>query len=265
MRNSHYWIDKEERAREALLHTERMQKKFSKEINECVQKTTVYLDEKISMPKKEVQRETKIVIEDLDTVSAIFKHKEENMAIAALNFSSYKEPGGMFLKGSKAQEECLCHESILYNVLKEFSNFYTINCKDKNKALYRNHALYTPDVIFSRNGVNTKCGIITCASPNKFTAKKYYNVSDSENYQFLNSRIKYILDISAKNGIDTLILGAYGCGAFGQDARDVASIFKEALKQYHFNMVIFAIPDGKDRNLRVFREIFKQEGNKVLR
>lgn len=32
---------------------------------------------------------------------------------AILNYASYKSPGGFFLEGSPAQEEALCHESIL--------------------------------------------------------------------------------------------------------------------------------------------------------
>ena len=46
---------------------------------------------------------------------------EEKESICALNFASYKNPGGKFMDGSSAQEECLCHESILYEVLSAVS------------------------------------------------------------------------------------------------------------------------------------------------
>ena len=50
---------------------------------------------------------------------------------------------------------------------------------------------------------------------------------------------------------------AYGCGVFGQDAKEVASIFKEYLNTTHkcFEKVIFAIPNGKDKNFEAFEMI----------
>ena len=88
----------------------------------------------------------KIEVVDMDSVSAIFQYAENNTAV--LNFASYKNPGGMFVNGSKAQEECLCHESFLYNVLKENQNYYNWNNQHKNRALYLNRALYSPNIKF---------------------------------------------------------------------------------------------------------------------
>ena len=67
-----------------------------------------------------------------------------------------------------------------------------------------------------------------------------------------------MLDIAKENEADLLILGAYGCGVFGQDAREVAETFKEYLDTSHkcFGKVVFAIPEGRDKNLEVFESIF---------
>lgn len=100
-------------------------------------------------------REVSVV--DLDTVSAIFRYKRKEKRTAILNFASYKNAGGMFLQGSSAQEESLCHASFLYNVLSEFKDYYAWNDKHKNRALYENRALYSPDVVFTNDSVGTLC------------------------------------------------------------------------------------------------------------
>jgi len=179
--------------------------------------------------------------------------------MAVLNFASYKNPGGMFLNGSKAQEECLCHESFLYNVLEQFrGDYYDWNNQHKNKALYLNRALYSYNIIFEKDGISKVCDVITCACPNKSAAQKYQNVSDEENLRVLKSRIKYVLDIAVENNVGTLILGAYGCGVFGQDAREVAQIFKDYLETTYncFDKVVFAVPEGRDGNYDKFVEVF---------
>jgi len=185
-----YWKDKQWRARQAQKHTELMAEKYSKEIQHSVDNTVIY-DGATFTPKADckVQNESGLAIDNLDSVSAIFKHNyDENEKIAVLNFASYKNPGGMFINGSKAQEECLCHDSFLYNVLKEFTDsYYARNNLYKNKALYMDRALYSPDVVFEVDGKLRKVDVITCAAPNKSAAQKYLNVTDEENYAIFDA------------------------------------------------------------------------------
>ena len=73
----------------------------------------------------------------------------------------------------------------------------------------------------------------------------------------LKQRIKFVLDVAEYNNVDTLILGAFGCGVFGQDPREVATIFNKELKTHNFNKIIFAIPSGHNDNYYWFNEILK--------
>ena len=61
--------------------------------------------------------------------------------------------------------------------------------------------------------------------------------------------------------VKTLILGAYGCGVFKQDATEVASIFKRLLaEEYHnFDKVVFAIPAKGSWNYHNFVKVFAEE------
>lgn len=138
--------------------------------------------------------------------------------------------------------------------------FYDWNNKNKNKALYLNRGLYSPGIVFCKDRENAICDVITCAAPNKSAARRYQYVQNEENTEVLKSRIKFVLDIAMENNVGTLILGAFGCGVFGQDAKEVAGIFKEYLGTTHkcFEKVIFAVPEGKDKNLESFKTVFNK-------
>ena len=249
-----YYPNKEERAKLAQNHTKEMEDLYKDEIKDCIDETLVYNANSKRLNNKQI-----IIVDEIDSVGAVFKYVNINEITAVLNFASYNNPGGNFINGSKAQEECLCHESYLYNVLKECMGYYKINHKNKNKCLYMDRALYSPNVRFTKECKDVFCDVITCAAPNKTAAQKYYDVSDEENSEVLKERIEFVLKIAQDNGVDNLILGAYGCGVFGQDPLEVAKIFKEFLlgKYKCFNKVIFAIPNKLEVNYRCFQRIFK--------
>lgn len=250
-----YWTNKAKMAERAVLHTQKMVDKYQAEIQECINNTQCFTDE-VDSHKNNKHLNNTIIIEDTDTVSSIFNHYNEGI-VAALNFASYKNAGGCFLGGSTAQEECLCHASYLYNVLKECDSYYEYNNKHKNNALYTNRALYTASIRFFKNQKSVCCDIITCAAPNYYAAYKYRRMDKASNSAALRQRIKFVLDIAEYNNVDTLILGAFGCGVFGQDPREVATIFNEELETHNFNKIIFAIPSGHNDNYYWFNEILK--------
>ena len=100
--------------------------------------------------------------------------------------------------------------------------------------------------------------LLTGEGPNKSAAQKYCHVSDEENYNALESRIRFVLHIAEKEKVDTLILGAYGAGVFGQDATEVAQIFKRLLIEefWTFEKIIFAIPDcSRNKNYKKFLDV----------
>lgn len=260
-----YWENKEKRAKKAVEWTQKMARQHPVAIKRAIEKTVTYLENQ-RFHDFDTNPDMEIELCDADSVRAILneariiEEEHSKKRLAVLNFSSFKNPGGMFEQGSKAQEECLCHESFLYNVLKEKMDFYEKNRKYTNRALYLNRALYTPDVTFGSLNFGVCCDVITCAAPNKSAAQKYCGVTAEENHQTLKSRIKFVLDIAREEEVDVLILGAYGCGVFGQNAIEVAKIFKEFLSTTHrcFDRVVFAIPDGRDKNLEKFKKVFEK-------
>lgn len=184
------------------------------------------------------------------TTNGIFQNAGKNITV--LNFASYKEAGGMYLEGSMAQEEALCSQSFLYNVLSKHQGYYDRNKElGLSRGLYQNRALYSPSVyFFDENGKEYKANVITCACPNRKVAQQYCGVTNEENYAVLKKRAEFVLDIAEKNRTSVLVLGAWGCGVFGQDVNEVARAFREALdsKYYSFQKVVFAIPEADKLN-----------------
>lgn len=184
-----------------------------------------------------------------------------------MNFANAHNPGGGFKLGANAQEEALCRCSTLYASItsKEASKMYLYN-NTHLKSVESDYMLYSPDVCVFRD---EKCelleepfmvSVVTLPAPNRYGAAMFatnQNVAET-----MIRRIKIMLRIATKNGHTNLVLGAWGCGAFGNKPEDVSSYFKKVLidEEYGrcFDAVRFAIygrTDGK--NIRVFREKFE--------
>lgn len=223
----------------ATNHIKKMLSLYDNEINESIQQSVVFRQ----LPEHTQQSGCEaVIVENMTTTEAIFKYADTDKITCALNFASFKYPGGGFITGNMAQEESLCHDSTLYAVIgsDKFKAEYEYNRKHTNNGLYEHMAIYSPDIIFDFPNESVYCDIITCAAPNYEAAKKN-NVSKEENDNAMRERIELILRLAEEHNVDILILGAWGCGVFGQNPISVAEMFSDALKKYKFGKVIFAI------------------------
>ena len=94
--------------------------------------------------------------------------------------------------------------------------------------------------------------MITCAAPNR-SVIKYGKITEQENDEALKSRIEFVVKIINKYAprLDAVVLGAFGCGVFKQDAARVAQLFNHAGLPTDVK-VVYAIPDRA--NLEKFRQ-----------
>lgn len=248
-----YYADKKQRAENAVKMTEEREKIYAKQINSSFRDTVLYnlFSQRINRtPNPDIE----IIMCDLDSVSAIKQYKLGKTAV--LNFASFTNPGGRYLDGSSAQAEALCEHSTLFNVLRKCEDYYKQNNREKNRGLYKNRLLYTPNVIFDDE---VECDVVTCAAPNYSLALRYGNFSDEENTVALRERIEMILNAADTEKVDTFILGAFGCGVFKQDAAEVAMLFAKNLVSggYGFKRVVFAVPKGLNSyNYDEFNKLF---------
>lgn len=214
------------------------------------------------------RHKTLIKVWQKNTVDALMQKMDmnENALAGVLNFASYRHAGGGFIKGAFAQEEAFCHSTNLYYALEREQQWYDSHEKNLNQYLYGNEAILSENVtvIADSNFIPVKADkayktdVLTCAAPNRKAALTRYPDISRKADETMYSRIDYILNIFASKDYDFLILGAFGCGVFGNDAEYTAKCFKSLLENKYkgvFKEIIFAIPDNK--NFRYFNECMK--------
>lgn len=236
---------------EATNYVNKMKKIYGAEISYSINNTTIHRGD-IDVSEKEKKIVINCKVECMDTVKALSEHHDGKTAV--LNFASYKNPGGGFIRGRMAQEEDLCYKSTLYPVISTYIQYYENNRNKLNNGLYTNAALYSEDIVFEINNSIIKADVITCAAPNWHAAMRN-GISRLQNSRTLKSRIEFVLKVAALHDVDTLILGAWGCGVFKQDSTEVAELFQNTLQKYpYFKTVVFAIPG--DKNFDAFKYTF---------
>ena len=76
----------------------------------------------------------------------------------------------------------------------------------------------------------------------------------------MHSRAYNILRVAFEEGVTVLVLGAWGCGVFRNDPRDVANIFHKCLVEGKFKgtfkKVVFAMGYDEEK-IKVFKRFFK--------
>ena len=200
---------------------------------------------------------TMVQVVNLDTLSAARVLVDEGLEPLALNFANGVYPGGGFLSGARAQEEALCRSSALFATLEGDAMYETH--RNGLRSIASAWAILSPGVPVCRDRKGSLVddwwllSFVTCAAP---IANE---VGVEESAALLDARIGRIYEIAAWKGYDSLVLGAWGCGAFGNDPVRVAESFMGRLERDHlgrFRKVVFAISDWSPerRMLGPFRD-----------
>ncbi len=198
-------------------------------------------------------RQTRITVANESTLAAARQLVAEGHRPAALNFASARHPGGGFLGGARAQEESLARSSGLYACLNG-NPMYAFH-QAQADALYSDYAIYSPDVPVIRDDEGKLldepylCSFITAPAPNAKVVLERDRGRRAEIRNAMERRIRKVLSIAAAHGHEALVLGAWGCGVFGNDTEEVAELFHRALA-YHFQgvfaKVLFAVLDWSE-------------------
>lgn len=167
--------------------------------------------------------------------------------IACLNFASARNPGGGFLGGAQAQEEALARASALYHCLLAAPEYYERN-RGNRSAVYLDLVIFSPQVPFFRTDAGdllkkpVLASVITAPAPNRGAVAENEPGNLPLIETALRRRAEMVLHIAQAHGVERIVLGAWGCGVFRNDAVKVASVFANLIK-----------PPG--RFARVFRDV----------
>ncbi len=230
----------------------------------CAAKRSIPPDARLYGGESHAFAVTEVWVTNETTLGAARRLVEAGERPMALNFANGVCPGGGFLHGARAQEETLCRSSALYRTLAG-DPMYAEHRK-RGLADSTDWAILSPDVpVFRTDDGRALDGpwllaFVTCAAP---VAK---HVGLARAGELLQHRIDRVLAIARSSGYTALVLGAWGCGAFGNDARRTAADFRNALERRFsgaFSRVVFAITDWslERRFLGPFRDAFPAGGS----
>ncbi len=249
-------------------------------VDHCRQQTRVYtpsqLAEMLAKPANKdgqaANRNTTFTVTNETTLSAARRMVVEHGAANAvcLNFASAKNPGGGFLGGSQAQEESLARSSALYAAIEPRQDYYEAN-RRTHSPLYTDHMILSPAVPVFRTDDGAlldeayTLGMLTAPAVNAGALSKRGAEERAARKPTMDRRVQYVLEICRTAGYQNLILGAWGCGVFRNDPREIAQLFGDALLRnprfaHCFAEVTFAVLDhsANEEIITPFRAQFCQ-------
>ena len=180
-----------------------------------------------------------------DTISAVLQYPDKR--VCALNFANANFPGGAYILGGSAQEEALCRASLLYYTIRTVHAYYRRNHLHvlpdyTDSMIYSEHVPVIRDNTGNRLTTPAESDFITCPAVNRTFAKLL--MSGKKLDTVMERRITQIIALAAERSPDALILGAFGCGVFGNRRETVYPMFEQAINRYlpETVEVVFADP-----------------------
>ncbi len=216
-----------------------------------------FVDENILATVKPFEFPPVILVDNIDSFDMAIKIGSTDTPILVLNLASETTSGGGVKRGARAQEEDLYRKS----------NYYEANNQNLYPMSYT-QVIYSPIVNIIKNSkyqLLEKSFVVSCLAvaairkPLLATLANgnttYANTSDQI---IMQEKINMIFKTAIKHGHTDLVLGALGCGVYGNPNKEVANMFKKSIDIYgkYFRRIGFAVLSSENNtNYEVFRNI----------
>ncbi len=215
---------------------------------------------------------TIIEVTEKDCLKETVRLSKEGFFPAVLNMASRQNPGGGVLKGSRAQEESIFRRTNIFRSLYQFAPYagtYGVAKSELQYPLDPNYGgIYTPDAILFRDSERNGCkllenpeyvSVISVAAMNRPEIDSKGEIS-RHLVEGVKNKMRTIFRIALRHRHDSIVLGAWGCGAYCNPPKHIAALFHEVLNEKEFKdkfrKIVFAIIE--DRNSR---KAHNPEGN----
>lgn len=204
--------------------------------------------------------------------------ERQSKPVLVLNFANPVNIGGGVYKGAKAQEEDLCRRSSL---LRSLETQHSLRYYSYNRKLHTHIGsdamIFSPEVEIFRDehsGLMDETvivAVLTCAAP--MISYGLEGMSEAEYRGMFYNRIVGVLKCAAYFGYEDLVLGAWGCGAFGNDAAIASDLFNRAIKELNwgglkadelFRRIVFAVRSRGEESYN-YKEFNRNFGSTSIR
>ena len=213
---------------------------------------------------------TEVRVEDKDCVLAAKELIDAGYNPAMLNLADLYIPGGLVEYGSGAQEENLCRRSNLILSLYQFSvkrlRMYPdlgLECNDSQYPMDELHGgVYSRTVTFFRGPESSdsqldeepyNIPVISVAALNGPRINAHGEMYPEE-ADITLEKMRTVFRLGMANFHDSLVLSAFGCGAFANPPAHIAKLFHQVIEEDEFKnkfkLIVFAILDGYKTGLQ---------------
>ena len=190
--------------------------------------------------------ETEVCVANCDSLTAALVLGDA----CVLNFANAETPGGRYRSGARAQEEDLCRLlPQLYPTLLKAADTGAYPIRPGTALLSRGLLAVRQPGSYGCCGRLGECSVITAAMPicDGCRPRGGWLSEQSQWAKTVTLRVRAVLHACVHSGLSHLVLGAFGCGAFGNPTGPVAAIFRQQLASAEFRgqfqRVVFAIID----------------------
>ncbi len=212
----------------------------------CLNSTEVLNTDACTLTQFTTGAKQSVDVECIDVIECTRALCSRFSRVLVVSFASDIKPGGGWRGRGTLQEETICHNTNLGLLLEAKKDLYPLTEKT---------CIYTPDVYVFGQTPPQKCSVLTIAAPRRPTLTATGEYASQSVYEQMIAKIRSMFYVAKRYRHDAIILGAFGCGAFGNPSSLVARLFRDMIHQYACDRIkiVFAVL-GMD-NFPIFRNV----------